>query len=266
MNRLLSGWAVIRLVTVLVYVFLFGPVVVVILLSFNTEEMGGFPMPGVTLRWYRLLLDDQQVMDALRVSLGLGAATTVIATTIGLAAALALSRYRVPGQRLIGLMLTMPILVPHVVLGVAVLLLLRSVGLYSGFGVLLLGHVLITLPFVILVLQSRIQALPRIYEDAARSLGASPWHAFKDIMLPLITPAVIAAALFAFTLSFDDITATMFWKPRRIETLQTQILAMLQLSSTQEINALGTLLVLASIVLPLLALFAGRAFSRRAGA
>jgi spermidine/putrescine transport system permease protein len=249
-----TGWGAIRAVTLLAYVFLFGPVVVVVLLSFNPLEFGSFPLKGLTLRWYVQLAQDRQIAEAVKTSLLLGSATALISTIGGVAAALALVRYDFPGKQLVATLLTLPILLPQVVLGVAVLLFLRSLGMPTSFALLLLGHVTITLPLVVVVAQARLYAIPEVYEEAAMSLGASRWHAFKDVTLPLMAPAILAGGLFAFTISFDDITATLFWKPAGVETVPTQILAMLRLSMSQEINALGTAMILVTLALPLTAL------------
>lgn len=260
-----GGWNLIRLFTILVYLFLFGPILVVVLLAFNPAEYGSFPMQGVSLRWFGEVARNAQIIAAVKTSLLLGGLTTLISTVIGLAAALALVRFEFPGKQLVNTLLTAPILVPHVVLGVALLLFLRSIGMTVSFGLLLLGHVVITLPFVILVVQARLYGVPRVYEEAAMSLGASRFHAFKDVTLPLLAPAVIAGALFAFTISFDEVTATLFWKPVSIETVPTQILAMLRLSVSQEINALGTAMILFTVGLPLAAMALTRALTRGRG-
>src|SRR5262249_57727919 len=109
-------------------------------------------------------------------------------------------------------------------------------------------------PLLTLGGRARLYAIPRVYEEAAMSLGANRWHAFKDVTLPLLAPAVAAGSLFAFTISFDDVTATLFWKPTGIETVPTQILAMLRLAMSQEINALGTAMILVTMEVPLTAL------------
>ena len=249
-----TGWGAIRAVTLLAYVFLFGPVVVVVLLSFNPLEFGSFPLKGLTLRWYVELVHDRQIADAVKTSLLLGSATALISTVGGVAAALALVRYDFPGKQIVSTVLTLPILLPQVVLGVAVLLFLRSLGMPTSFALLLLGHVTITLPLVVVVAQARLYTVPEVYEEAAMSLGASRWHAFRDVTMPLMAPAVLAGGLFAFTISFDDITATLFWKPTGVETVPTQILAMLRLSMSQEINALGTAMILVTLAVPLTAL------------
>jgi spermidine/putrescine transport system permease protein len=130
-------------------------------------------------------------------------------------------------------------------------LFLQFLAMPKNFLLLLLGHVIFTLPFVVLVVQARLVGIKKEYEDAAKSLGASPIQTFFQITLPLLMPAVAAGMLFAFTISFDDITGTLFWKPAGVETVPTQIFAMLRNSISPEINALGTVMIIITVALPL---------------
>lgn len=261
----MTSWGLIRFGTVLVYLFLFLPVGVVVLLSFNSSQFGSFPMEGFSLRWFGELWDNDAIRRAFRISLILGALTAVISTTLGVLAALALVRYRFRGKNLISTALIAPILVPEVVLAVALLLFLQWLELPRSFLLLLLGHVIFTLPFVVLVVQARLVAIRRDVEEAAMSLGASPVATFFEITLPLLMPAVFAGMLFAFTISFDDITGTLFWKPGGVETVPTQIFAMLRNSISPEINALGTVMILITVGLPLLGAGIARRLARRRG-
>jgi spermidine/putrescine transport system permease protein len=259
------GWGLIRIYAILVYGFMFLPVAVVVLLSFNANQFGAFPMTGLSLRWFEALWNNDAVMRAFRTSLVLGGLTAVISTTLGVLAALALVRYSVPGKNLISTVLIAPILVPEVVLAVALLLFLNFLGIGKSFALLLAGHVIFTLPFVILVVQARLVGIRRDIEEAALSLGASPRQTFLSITLPLLMPAVAAGALFAFTISFDDITGTLFWKPGGVETVPTQIFAMLRHSISPEINALGTVMILLTVGLPLLGAALARTLSMKRG-
>ena len=170
-----------------------------------------------------------------------------------------------PGQNLISTLLIAPILVPEVVLAVALLLFLNFLSINKSFALLLFGHVIFTLPFVILVVQARLVGIRRDIEEAALSLGASPIQTFFQVTLPLLLPAVLAGGLFAFTISFDDITGTLFWKPGGVETVPTQIFAMLRNSISPEINALGTVMILLTVGLPLLGLAIARRTSMKSG-
>jgi spermidine/putrescine transport system permease protein len=260
------GWALVRAWTLLVYMFMFLPVAVVVLLSFNASQFGSFPMTGFSFRWFVELAQNDAILRAFRTSIVLGLLTAAISTTLGVLASLALVRYRVPGSNLISTLLIAPILVPEVVLAVALLLFLNFLQINKSFTLLLLGHVIFTLPFVILVVQARLVSIKRDVEEAALSLGASPRQTFFQITLPLMMPAVLAGALFAFTISFDDITGTLFWKPGGVETVPTQIFAMLRNSISPEINALGTVMILMTVGLPLLGLAIARKLSTKSGA
>ncbi|MCY0148487.1 MULTISPECIES: ABC transporter permease [Hoeflea] len=253
------GWRLIRIYTILVYLFMFLPIAVVVLLSFNANQFGSFPMTGLSTRWFEALWNNDAIMRAFRTSITLGLMTAVISTVLGVLASLALVRYKIPGRNLITTLLIAPILVPEVVLAVALLLFLNFLNIGKSFTLLLLGHVIFTLPFVILVVQARLVSIRRDVEEAALSLGASPMQTFFSVTLPLLMPAVAAGGLFAFTISFDDITGTLFWKPGGIETVPTQIFSMLRNSISPEINALGTVIIVLTVGLPLI----GAAIARR---
>jgi len=259
------GWNLIRIYTLLVYLFMFLPVAVVVLLSFNASQFGSFPMTGFSFRWFVELAQNEAILRAFQTSMVLGALTAVISTTLGVLASLALVRYNVPGRNLISTLLIAPILVPEVVLAVALLLFLNFLSINKSFFLLLMGHVIFTLPFVILVVQARLVGIRRDYEEAALSLGANPVQAFFQITLPLLAPAVFAGMLFAFTISFDDITGTLFWKPGGVETVPTQIFAMLRNSISPEINALGTVMIFLTVGLPLLGLAIARRMAMQRG-
>jgi spermidine/putrescine transport system permease protein len=251
MGRLVTGWGLIKLATVLTYLFMFAPVVVVMLLAFNASQFGSFPMTGLSFRWFVELAQNDAIIRAFQTSLVLGALTSVISTTLGVTASLAMVRYDFPGKNLLNTALIAPILVPEVVLAVSLLLFLQFLAMPKNFLLLLLGHVIFTLPFVVLVVQARLVGIKKEYEDAAKSLGAGPIETFFQITLPLLMPAVAAGMLFAFTISFDDITGTLFWKPAGVETVPTQIFAMLRNSISPEINALGTVMIIITVALPL---------------
>lgn len=259
------GWSLIRFYTLLVYLFMFLPVAVVVLLSFNASQFGSFPMTGLSFRWFVELAQNEAILRAFRTSIILGGLTALISTTLGVLASLALVRYNLAGRNLISTLLIAPILVPEVVLAVALLLFLNFLSINKSFFLLLMGHVIFTLPFVILVVQARLVGIRKDYEEAALSLGASPVQTFFQITLPLLAPAVFAGMLFAFTISFDDITGTLFWKPGGVETVPTQIFAMLRNSISPEINALGTVMIFLTVGLPLLGLAIARRMAMQRG-
>jgi spermidine/putrescine transport system permease protein len=256
-------WTLLKVYTVLVYGFMFAPIAVVLLLAFNSSQFGGFPIEGFSLRWFRELAENEAIIRALRTSLMLGLLTAVISTTLGILAAMALVRYKFRGKNWITTFLISPVLVPETVLAVGLLIFLRWLHMPRSFALLLIGHSIIALPFVVLVVQARLIGIRKDYEEAARSLGASPIQTFFEVTLPLLLPAVFAGALFAFTISFDNITATIFWRPSGMETVPTQIFGMLRNSVSPEINALGFVMICITVGVPLLAGALARYFSRK---
>jgi spermidine/putrescine transport system permease protein len=257
------GWRAIQAATLLVYIFMFAPIIAVILLSFNSSRFGGFPMTGFSLQWYSKLAENEAVVRAFTTSLWIGVLTAAICTVLGIMAALALVRYEFPGKQWVNALIVGPVLVPETVLGVGLLLTNRWIGSKPNFILLLCGHVLLSLPYVVLVVQARLLGVKRVYEEAAMSLGASRFETFREITLPLIMPAVFAGLLLAFTISFDNVTASVFWRPAGVETMPTQILSMLKVSISPEVNALGALMILITVGVPLIGGLASRLMMRQ---
>ena len=262
MRQFSLGWTLIRLYTILIYIFMFAPIVVVIVLSFNPKQFGIFPMEGFSFRWFIKLAQNESIIDAFKNSLVLGSLTAVIATAIGILAAMAFIRFEFPGKNTLNTLLLSPIMIPEVVLGVALLLFLRFLQQPKSFALLLIGHVVLTLPYVLLIVQARLGGIKKEFEEAAQSLGANPVQAFKEVTLPLLTPAILAGMLFSFTISFDDITATLFWATAQNQTVPVKIFGMLRNSISPEINALGTVMIFLTVATPLLAGYLSRKFSK----
>lgn len=258
----INGWSLIKLYTFLVYVFMFAPIVVVIVLSFNPQQFGTFPMEGFSLKWYAKLAGNDAILRAFKNSLILGSLTAIITTTIGVLAAMAFVRYEFPGKNSLNTLLLSPIMIPEVVLGVALLLFIRWLQQPKSFALLLIGHVVLTLPYVLLIVQARLVGIKRVYEEAALSLGANPFHTFREVTLPLLMPAIFAGVLFSFTISFDDITATLFWATAQNQTVPVKIFGMLRNSVSPEINALGAVMIVLTVSTPLLAGYLARKFAR----
>ncbi len=256
-------WNLLKAYTFLVYLFMFAPIAIVLVLGFNSSQFGGFPIEGLSFRWFVKLSENEAIVRAFRTSMLLGTLTALISTTIGVLASLALVRYKFRGKDIITTFLISPVLVPETVLAVGVLIFLRWLSMPRSFLLLLVGHSIIALPFVVLVVQARLTGIKREYEEAARSLGANPVQTFFQITLPLLMPAVFAGALFAFTISFDNITATIFWRPSGMETVPTQIFGMLRNSVSPEINALGFVMIAITVGVPVLAGGLARYFSRK---
>jgi spermidine/putrescine transport system permease protein len=256
-----TGWSLIRLYTILVYIFMFAPIVVVMILSFNPQQFGCFPMTGFSLKWFNELAHDDAILAAFKNSMILGSCTSIISTAVGILAAMAFVRFDFPGKNTINTLLLAPIMIPEVILGVALLLFLRWLQQPKTFLLLVIGHVVLTLPYVLLIVQARLVGIKKEYEEAAHSLGANAFQTFKEVTFPLLAPAILGGVLFSFTISLDDITATLFWATAENQTLPVKIFGMLRNSISPEINALGTIMVILTIAIPLLAGYLIRKFS-----
>jgi spermidine/putrescine transport system permease protein len=261
----ITGWSLIKLYTILIYVFMFTPIVAVVILSFNPQQFGSFPMEGFSFRWYVKLAQNHTILGAFKNSLILGSLTSIVVTAIGIPAAMAFVRYNFPGKNTLNTLLLTPIMIPEVVLGVALLLFIRWLQQPKSFLLLLIGHVVLTLPYVLLVVQARLVGIKIEYEEAAQTLGANPLQTFKEVTLPLLAPAILAGMLFSFTISFDDVTATLFWATASNQTVPVKIFGMLRHSISPEINALGTVMIVLTISIPLLAGYLSRKFARGGG-
>lgn len=246
------AWRLTGLITILVYVFMFAPILAVIVLSFNESQFGGFPMTGFSLRWYEKLLTNEPVLKAFRTSLWIALLTAAVSTLVGVVMAYALVRFDFRGKQGISTLALMPALVPETILGVGLLVLIQALHQPRTIAVLILGHILLTLPYVVLIVQARLVGIRRTYEEAALSLGASRIATFRAVTLPLLIPAVMASILLSFTISFDNTSASLFWRPAGVETMPTQILAMLKISISPEVNALGTVMVVMTVGIPLI--------------
>ncbi len=258
----ISGWTLIRIYTTLVYIFMFAPIVAVVLLSFNPEQFGSFPMSGFSFKWYVKLVQNETILKAFQNSLVLGSLTAIITTAVGIPAAMAFVRYEFPGKNSLNTLLLTPIMIPEVVLGVALLIFIRWLQQPKSFALLVIGHVVITLPYVLLVVQARLVGIRREYEEAAMVLGANPFQTFMQVTFPLLMPAILAGALFSFTISFDDVTATLFWATARNQTVPVKIFGMLRNSISPEINALGTVMIILTVAIPLMGGYLARKLSR----
>ncbi|MDQ2632278.1 MAG: ABC transporter permease [Pseudomonadota bacterium] len=245
------GWRLTGFVTLCVYIFLFAPIIATVVLSFNASMFGGFPMTGFSLRWYGKLLGNEQVLAAFRTSMWIAFVVAAITTALGVVTAFALVRFDFPGKQLFGTLVILPALVPETILGVGLLVAIKAIDQPRTLLLLVLGHILLAVPYVVLIAQARMVGIRKVYEEAALSLGASRMASFREITLPLLVPAVVAGALLAFTISFDNTSASLFWRPAGVETMPTQILSMLKISISPEINALGTVMILVTVGIPL---------------
>ncbi len=239
-----------QVLVVLVLAFLYVPIVAMVLMAFNSSPYYELPIRW-SLTWFTAFFHDAALLAAARNSLLIAVATTLIAGTLGTLAALGLARYRFRGRSLLRLLLLPPIAVPWLITGTAMLILAFWTGLGRGLHTILIGHVALSLPYVIMVVGSRIAGHGVSLEEAAATLGAGPWETFRRITLPLIAPAIIAGGLFAFATSFDMFVVSYFLASPGLSTLPVEIYAALKEGFTPEINAISTLLILVSAVIVL---------------
>jgi spermidine/putrescine transport system permease protein len=236
----------------LLYVFLYAPIAVVMVYSFNAARYGG-PWRGFTTKWYGALLDSPEKLDAAWNTLVLAGVSTLVATLLGTLLGYGLHRYRFPGRRLFSFLMYIPVVIPDIVMAVAMLMfyaLVRdALGIFQlGMTTMILSHVTFQIPFVAIVVRSRLVGMDPALEEAAHDLGATSWKTFWHVTFPLILPAVVAGAMLAFTLSLDDFVVSFFTTGPGATTLPILIYSSVKRGITPDINALSSLIVLISIV------------------
>ncbi len=205
-----NGRRVMRVFFALVVVFLYAPIVILLVFSFNRASVPAFPLSGFTLRWYHDFLHDGSMRSALETSAIVAAMSSVVAVALGILASVALARRGFRGKGLVTALLLSPLVIPFVVLGIAMLLLFHILGVTLSLLTVVIGHVVISLPYTILVLLPRLQQIDASLSEAAYDLGAGPLRTFRWVTLPLILPAVLSAFLIAFTASFDEYAVASF--------------------------------------------------------
>jgi spermidine/putrescine transport system permease protein len=252
--------------TILSYLFLYLPIAILLFFSFNTASSTA-QWSGFSLRWYRALIQDDQIILALWNSLFVAVVSTFIATILGTLAALATERYEFYGKFAVNAMLYLPIIVPDIAMGIMLLAFfnLSQVGFepwrVTFFGnelavpyAVIIGHVAFNISFVAIVVRSRLGQMDRTLEEAASDLYANPWQVFRRVTLPMLMPGILGGALLAFTLSMDDFVITFFTSGAGFNTLPMRVYGMVKQGITPKINALSTLMVIGSLLLILLSL------------
>lgn len=236
----------------LILIFLYAPIVVMGMMSLNHSEFYQLPFAFST-RWYERLITNREILSAAGRSVWIAAGVAAIATGLGTMASIALWRYDFPGKRVLQALLFPPIAVPWLITGTAMLIFFFGIGLGRGTPAVILGHVALALPYVIVVVTARLQSLDRALEEAARSLGARPWLVTRAVTLPHAAPGIIAGALFAFAVSFDQFVVSYFLAEPGDSTLPVLIYTAIRKGFTPEINAISTIIILISMGLMLVA-------------
>ena len=205
-----SGAWILRAFFAFVVVFLYAPIVILLIFSFNDASLPTFPLSGFTLHWYHEFLTNSELKSSLKTSAIVAALSSVGAVLLGILSAIALVRHRFRGTGPVSALLLSPLVIPYVVFGLALLLLFHTAGMQRSIYTVVIGHIVITLPYTILVLMPRLQQIDVSLEEAAYDLGASRFRAFRSITFPLLLPAVVSAYLIAFTTSFDEYAVASF--------------------------------------------------------
>jgi len=232
------------------YAFLYVPLAVVVLFSFNDSTLNA-QWVGFTTHWYAKLFGDGEMLRAAANSVLIALLSSSIATLLGAMAGLAMQRYRF---RFLPLLVLTPVAMPEILLGVSLLLFFRQVlDLTLGLLSILIAHVTFSIGFVAVVVRARLAGMDESIFEAARDLGATPWATFRRITLPLILPALVAGYLMSFTLSIDDFVITFFVAGVGVTTLPLQIYSMIKVAVTPEVNAVSTLLMALTLTLILVA-------------
>ena len=205
-----NGARLLRLFFFLVVVFLYAPIVILLIFSFNDSAVPTFPLSGFTLHWYHQFLVNADLRAALETSAIIAALSSVGAVVLGILSSIALTRRRFHGKAAVSALLLSPLVIPYVVFGISLLLFFHAAGIPRSVLTVVIGHIVITLPYTILVIVPRLNQIDVSLEEAAYDLGASRLRTFRSITLPLILPAVVSAFLIAFTTSFDEYAVASF--------------------------------------------------------
>ena len=232
----------------LIYALLYIPIIVLVVMSFNKSKIG-YNWGGFSLKWYESLFNNQAMLDAFWHSIVLGLVAATVSTLIGTLTALALHRYKFRGKGLLNGLLFVLMMSPEIVLAISLLALFLLIGLQLGFVSLLLAHITFCLPFVVITVFARLSSLDERLMEAARDLGANESTMVRTVLIPVILPAVMAGWLLAFTLSLDDVVVSTFVTGPSYEILPLRIYSMVRVGLKPEVNAIGTLLLVASLIL-----------------
>jgi spermidine/putrescine transport system permease protein len=246
MNLRIPRWLVV--VTGAVYLFLHLPLLVLMVFSFNDSKFS-VDWRGFTFQWYHRLLDRADILRGLRVSLIVGSAATVISVLLGTMVALALARHRFPGRRAFQGFLYVPIVTPEIVVGISLLILFAFLQVPLGLTTITIAHVAFCISFVVIVVLARLEGMDESLEEAAMNLGADEITTFWKVTVPQLWPGILAGALLAFTMSFDDFVITSFVSGSGSSTLPIVVYGMVRKNVEPSINAISTIILIVTAFL-----------------
>ncbi|WP_426036565.1 ABC transporter permease [Cypionkella sp. TWP1-2-1b2] len=266
------GWAILTLFSLLFFLFIYAPLLVIIGYSFNSNPVNMMIWEHFTFDWYRGLLglggrvadannravyieSTDQMLRALRTSLMVAAITTTISTVIGTATAIALARYRFAAKGFYNGFLMLPMMMPDIVLGIGLLIFFVTIGMNLSMLTIIIGHCTFLTSYVFIIVQARIAGLDPALEEASADLGASEWVTLRKVLLPQLAPGIVGGALLAFVISMDDLVITYFVAGTDNTTLPVFIFGMVRRGVKPEINAIATMMIAALIVIAALGLW-----------
>jgi spermidine/putrescine transport system permease protein len=259
-----GAW-VLRVFFLLVVLFLYAPIVILLIFSFNNSEVPTFPLGGFTFHWYREFAANADLRSALETSAIVATLSSLGAVALGVLASLALTRRFFRGKAGVSALLLSPLVIPYVVFGISLLLLFHQLGIQRGLLTVVIGHIVISLPYTILVLMPRLEQIDSSLEEAAYDLGASRLRTFRSITLPLILPAVVSAFLIAFTTSFDEYAVASFVIGTRV-TFPIYLYSALRFpSQLPQVIAVAVVVLLVSLTVVICAEIGRRTAERRVG-
>ena len=255
-SRAPSPW--LGLVAILVLAFLCLPVIIVVAMSFSSAKSLEFPPPGLSLRWYAAFFGDEVWLDAGTNSVLLAGLASTIALLLGTVASYALLRGRFPGRRLIEANFMAPIIIPSIITAVSLFIAFAKTGIRGTFGALVLAHTILVVPYVVLIMRVAIKSFDERIEQVAFTLGASKLRVLWSIVLPNLVPSAVAAWIFAFIISFDEVVVTLFLAGTHM-TIPKRMFAELIMQINPTITAIATILIgVNTIAVYLLVLFMRR--------
>ncbi len=240
LHRTLGLW------TALVFGFLYLPIVILVVYSFNASRLN-ILWAGFTLDWYVRLLENGPIIRAAKNSLIIASISTLLAVILGTVGAWLLHRYRFRLARSIQTLVAIPMVMPEILMGISLLILFATIGFNLGFTTVIIGHVTFSFPFVLVAVQARLQGLDPALEEAALDLGATPLQSFWFVILPCLRPAIVAGALMAFTLSMDELIVTFFTRSAASTTLPIQVFGLARVGLNPMLNALSAVFILATV-------------------
>ncbi|RDI60210.1 ABC transporter permease [Microvirga subterranea] len=236
-----------KIVVAVLFLFLLAPVILVVPISFSGEQILSFPPESWSLRWYAALADNPKMISAFWTSLMLGAIVTLISLAVAIPAAYVIVRMRTMGSTFLYNLFTAPLLLPTIVLGLAILIVFASIGFLGTFTGLVIGHLVITLPYALRVLATTLGNLNLSCEEAASTLGGRPLTVFRRVTLPMMAPGIVAATALCFLVSFDEVVITLFLTGPRLTTLPVELFHHVESRADPLVASVSVLLILLTL-------------------